>query len=207
LRAGSLAALAVAGAVGGAGGVGASMLIEEAVPEASGGGRITVPGVGTISVPGAPGRPDQGTPSPPAEVKAGSSRSLYRRSNFSRALRQTRRHGTRFTLLRLDPARLQMQIRSRGGGRYVIVEATGGSRTIDLPTTPRQSMSVTRIDPVVPERLLAGLRRKGVRPSEVDYMVVSISPIDGSGQWGAYLDGGRHYYRAGLDGGGLQRVL
>jgi hypothetical protein len=128
--------------------------------------------------------------------------SLVRADRFGPALEKVKdRAGVEGSViaLRLDPDRVSAVVRrADGSGRVILVardlsvmEVRGGSGS--------RGLSLNRIDPDVPERLVrAAAERLGVKPETLSYLAVSGGATTG-GQWSVFFERGR-YVIADLDG-------
>lgn len=141
----------------------------------------------------------------PAE---GGGASLIRPDRLEPALAVVRREaGVESTIvaLRLAPDRLDAVMREPGGGRTVVqIGADLDPTAVSAGSTgsSERGIGVTRIDPSAPERIV----RRGARlverdPGDVDYLALSVSPIDGDASWVLFFEGGAGApILAGLDG-------
>jgi hypothetical protein len=140
-----------------------------------------------------PTTPSTGTPAPSAAADpvGVSGASLLKATNLTKALAAARRDpGGRLTLLRVAPARANLQLAPRGGGLNLLeLRADGGRSLVRTPGTPNKAIPYATIDERAPARLVrAAAKRLHRSPKAIDYVVL-IDVLDGP-RWSAYFTGG-----------------
>lgn len=121
-------------------------------------------------------------PAPPSMLKA---------TNIDKALRTARASGGRLTLLRVAPARADLQLARRGGGLDLLqLRADGGASRVRTPGTPGTPIPYAKVDAHAPTRLVhAAARRLHRSTKSIDYVVL-MDPGAGGPRWSAYFTGG-----------------
>lgn len=118
--------------------------------------------------------------------------SLLAPRRFDAVLRTARANGGRLTLLRLAPARADLQLLRAGGGLDLLQLRAGGGRSrVRSPTggTGSKAIILSTIDRHAPARLVrAAAHRLGRRTTSVDYLV--LLDVAGGPMWAAYFTGG-----------------
>jgi hypothetical protein len=128
-------------------------------------------------------------PSPASSAASGVS--MLHASTLRKALAAARRDpGGRLTLLRIAPARANLQLARKGGGLDLVeLRADGGRSVVRSPGTPNRTIGFARVDVRAPSRLVRqAAHRLGRSTRSIDYVVL-IDPIDGP-RWFAYFKGG-----------------
>lgn len=204
---------AVAAAIAIFAGLQVSAAIDDAVPEDRWLPGITVPGVTTPqgTVPGVttPERPAPPKPARPAPRRAALSAPLYRAAAFGEVLRRVRAAGgRRIATLRVDHDDVVALAQGRGRRIVVFVRAGGQVQTSTQPLAGSPpAFALSRVRAGVPGSLVRRVaRRAGVSPALVDYLVATRSPVDDAPYWVVFVGNGRGFYRARIDGSGLQRL-
>jgi len=151
------------------------------------------------------------TPSgPPPELDGGDPKSMLRPEQLRKALVIMRRDGggpgARLSYIRLAPGRINTSIDADGkditlylapdGRLYSRSESSGGAGS------PSDDIQVGRIPAGAPWKIVRALGEKaGIRPDDVDYLLIQVDSISGKAEWLVYLKGvNRSYYRAALNG-------
>jgi hypothetical protein len=163
---------------------------------------------GSGSVGSAPGR--EAPTGPPPELNGGDAKSMLRPEQLRKALAIMRREGggpgARVGYIRLAPGRINTSIDGDGeditlylapdGRLYDRSESSGGAGS------PSDDIQVGRIPAGAPWKIVRALGEKaGIRPDDVDYMLIQVDSISGKSEWLVYLKGvNRSYYRAALNG-------
>lgn len=118
--------------------------------------------------------------------------SMLRAANLDRALRAARRDpGGHLGLLRVAPARADLQLARKGGGLDLLqLTADGGRTLVQTPgTAPSKAISFSKIDTKAPARLVrAAAKRLHRAPAAIDYVV--LLDVLGGPRWSAYFTGG-----------------
>jgi hypothetical protein len=144
--------------------------------------------------PSTPSTPPRGTTNNAATAAPTgvSGASMLRAANLDRALRAARRDpGGHLGLLRLAPARADLQLARKGGGLDLLqLRADGGRSLIRTPgTAPAKTIVFSAIDAQAPARLVrAAAKRLHRTPAAVDYVV--LMNVIGGPAWSAYFTGG-----------------
>jgi len=146
---------------------------------------------------------------PPARGLEGDS--LMRAANFAKAMRSVARAGRRLGHLRVEPQRVDADVKGRDGLRSVRVDAaqrvTVDDRLGSLPAT----IAVSRVPAGALERAVETIARRGVPARRVDYAVLSLSPgfTGVPSGWTIFYErvsASRRTWRASLDGRSVERV-
>lgn len=109
--------------------------------------------------------------------------------------------------MRIDPDRVSAVIRRADGTRsVVVVERDLDERVLPAGEGGARGLSLNRIDPAVPDRLVRRVaERLGRSVDDLSYLAVTPLPTTPSGgQWSIFFEGGR-FYTADLDGSNLTR--
>jgi hypothetical protein len=95
----------------------------------------------------------------------------------------------RVSLFRLQSSQAQVFTGSGGGGKMLVIERGPKVRfSASTPTGIPGGFGVRDLDPAAPRRILAAIARLSkASANDVDYMVYTISPIDRTGGWDAFL--------------------
>lgn len=95
----------------------------------------------------------------------------------------------RVSIFRLQASQAQVFTRSARGGKMLVIER--GPRikfSASTPTGVPGGFGIRSVDPSAPRRILAAIPQlSNASANDVDYMVYSVSPIDGTGRWNAFL--------------------
>ncbi len=141
---------------------------------------------------------------------SGDERSLVRPDRFRPALQKVKdeagAEGSAIAM-RLDPDRLSAVIRKADGTRVVvIVERDLDERVVPAGEGGGRGLSLNRIDPAVPDRLVRRVaERAGRTVDDLSYLAVSAIPTEPSGgTWSIFFDSGV-FFVADLDGSNLTR--
>jgi hypothetical protein len=128
---------------------------------------------------------------PAAKPSAAAPPSMLKATSITKALRTARASGGRLTLLRVAPARADLQLARRGGGLDLLqLRADGGATRVRTPGTPNTAIPYNSIDAHAPGRLVhAAARRLHRSTRSIDYVVL-IDPGVGGPRWSAYFTGG-----------------
>jgi hypothetical protein len=128
----------------------------------------------------------------PAAPQGVTGTSLLAAKNLDRALAAARRDpGGRLVLLRLAPARADLQLARHGGGLDLLqLRSDGGRSLIKTPGTgPRNAIIFSKIDRAAPARLVRqAAHRLGRSTKAIDYVV--LIDVLGGPNWSAYFQGG-----------------
>ncbi|MCW2983995.1 MAG: hypothetical protein JWR63_1565, partial [Conexibacter sp.] len=112
--------------------------------------------------------------------------------NLDAALRSARRDpGGRLGLVRLAPARADLQLTRTDGGLNLLQLRAGGGRTLmrTQGTGPSKAISFSSIDVKAPARLVrAAAERLHRSPAAIDYVV--LIDLAGGATWSASFHGG-----------------
>lgn len=201
---------AVAAAIAIFAGLQVSAAIDDAVPEDRWLPGITVPGVTTPqgTVPGVttPERPAPAQPARPAPRRAALSAPLYRAAAFGEVLRRVRAAGgRRIATLRVDHDDVVALAQGRGKRIVVFVRAGGQVQTSIQPLAGSPpAFALSRVRASVPGSLVRRVARRA--GEKIDYLVATRSPVDDDPYWVVFVRDGRGFYRARIDGSGLQRL-
>ena len=136
--------------------------------------------------------------------------SLYGPASFRRALAIVRTRsgpGAGVLILRLDPEQLVAQMSDGRSQDIVVVRRQGSvlSNHVDSPGGGLPRFRLSSVDPAVPQRLLAAIRRRtGVPYRRVSYMVMTAAGGRTGPYWLAYLTGSARHFRADARGRGLE---
>jgi hypothetical protein len=108
----------------------------------------------------------------------------------------------RVSLFRLAADQASVFTRSGRGGKMLVIER--GPRlkfSASTPTGVPGGFGIRSLDPSAPGRVLTAIARlSGRSAKDVDYMVYSVSPIDGTGRWNAFLAGSGTHFAADAHG-------
>lgn len=212
MTAGNLAAGVIAAAIAVFAGFQVAATIDDAVPRDRWLPGITLPGVTTPQVTVPDGAvPEQSASEAGRPGRAGGLRvPMYSASTFREVLRRMRASGaTRVSSLRVDADDVVALARARGRRMIFLIRAGGFQRTLTQSPTDGgpAAFALSRVRPAVPGSLVRRVaRRAGVSPGLVDYLVATRSPIEAAPYWVVFVKGGRGFYRARIDGTGLQRL-
>lgn len=126
------------------------------------------------------------------ETPTAAAPSMLHPTALAKALRAARRDpGGRLLLLRVAPARADLQLARRGGGLSLVqLRADGGRSVIEAPGTPgAKAIAYSRVDAHAPNRLVrAAARRLRRSPKTIGYVV--LINVLGGPRWAAYFQGG-----------------
>ena len=77
--------------------------------------------------------------------------------------------------------------------------------TLSSPPDRSQEFTFARLDPGVPQRLIAAIRRRyHVARTRIDYMLVTVEPIDHTLIWLVYPRYSNRHFEADARGGSIQ---
>lgn len=138
--------------------------------------------------------------------------SLVPRERFEKAMAKVRAEAgseASLTVLRVAPDRIDAIVTRAGGGRASIqVLPDLDTRTFGVGGGGQRGLSLRRIGPAMPERLLArASERLGVPRGDLSYMALtSIPSVGGGGTWAIFFEGGApgRFMTANLDGSNLR---
>jgi hypothetical protein len=116
------------------------------------------------------------------------------------------RPGAHASYIRLAPGRINTSI--DGDGKDITLYLAPDGRLYDRSESssgagsPSDDIQVGRIPAGAPWKIVRALGEKaGIRPHDVDYMLIQVDSISGKAEWLVYLKGvNRSYYRAALNG-------
>jgi hypothetical protein len=118
--------------------------------------------------------------------------SMLAAPNLARALRSARRDpGGRLGLLRVAPARADLQLTRKSGGLDLLQVRAGGGRTLmrTQGTGPTKAIIFSSIDVRAPARLVRAAAERLCRsPDAIDYVV--LIDVAGGPKWSASFQGG-----------------
>jgi hypothetical protein len=150
-------------------------------------------------------------PAPPAAVAPTSRESLFREPNLKRAVRALARRfrgGQLILSLNIYPGELQAVLGARGTARRVVADSAG-SLVVGPATTfygPRSGVTVSQIDPAVPQELARLIAvRGGVPTARLDKFVLVFLPGSLAG-YDIYPTSGHVHFQAHLQGDALKRI-
>jgi hypothetical protein len=108
----------------------------------------------------------------------------------------------RVSLFRLQASEAQVFTRSGGGGKMLVVERGPKVRfSASTPAGVPGGFGIRSVDPGAPTRILGAIARlSDASANDVDYMVYSVSPIDRTGRWDAFLKRGATHFAADAHG-------
>jgi hypothetical protein len=108
----------------------------------------------------------------------------------------------RVSLFRLQASQAQVFTRAGRGGKMLVIERGPRVRfSASTPTGVPGGFGVRDLDPRAPGRILAAIARlSDASAKDVDYMVYSVSPIDATGRWDAFLTRGATHFAADAHG-------
>ena len=108
----------------------------------------------------------------------------------------------RVSIFRLQSREAQVFTKSGGGGRMLVIERGPRVRfSASTPTAVPGGFGIRSVDPDAPARILTAIARlSDASAGDVDYMVYSVSPIDGTGRWDAFLTRGATHFAADAHG-------
>jgi hypothetical protein len=108
----------------------------------------------------------------------------------------------RVSLFRLQASQAQVFTRAGRGGKMLVIERGPRVRfSASTPTGVPGGFGVRDLDPRAPGRILAAIARlSDASAKDVDYMVYSVSPVDGTGRWDAFLTRGATHFAADAHG-------
>ena len=146
---------------------------------------------------------------PPARGLEGGS--LMRAANFAKAMRSVARAGRRLGHLRVEPQRVDADVKGRDGLRSVRVDAAQRVTVDDRPGSLPATIAVSRVPAGALERAVETIARRGVPARRVDYAVLSLSPgfTGVPSGWTIFYErvsASRRTWRAILDGRSVERV-
>lgn len=108
----------------------------------------------------------------------------------------------RLPIFRIASDQAQVQIARGRGGRLLVIDR--GPQVKFSTATPIASpfgVRVTQLDVNAPERILTAIARlSGAPAKDVDYMVFTLSPIDRTGSWDAFLVASARHFHADANG-------
>jgi hypothetical protein len=102
----------------------------------------------------------------------------------------------RVSIFRIQASDATVFARSGRGGKMLVIERGPKVKfSASSPTGVPGGFGIRTVDPDAPRRILVAIARlANASANDVDYMVYSVSPIDGTGRWGAFLKGtGTHF--------------
>jgi hypothetical protein len=102
----------------------------------------------------------------------------------------------RVSIFRLQASQAQVFTRSGGGGKMLVIERGPKVKfSASTPTGVPGGFGIRSVDPSAPKRILVAIARlSSASANDVDYMVYSVSPIDETGRWDAFMTrGGTHF--------------
>jgi hypothetical protein len=200
----AVAAVVWAGAVAGA--VALSSAVAHSTHRAAGSppSASAPTGTGSSAPTGTSSTTTQATPVPPfdpASVKPTDRRSLFRTTNFARALRAVRsRYGdVDIGELRLSPGEAQFTLLVAGEQRSVGVRANGQYVTLfERPLHgSAQAFTLSQVHANVPAALARRIAAHGgVSTSQLEYMLIRIDPAAHAFSWLVYRVGGDVHFQA-----------
>ena len=121
--------------------------------------------------------------------------SLIARDRFARALEKAKDEAgpeASLVALRLDPERAVFVVRrADGSGTLINVLADLDAQVFPGGTAGPRGLSLNRIDPAVPERLVRrAAERQLLDPGDVDYLALSSAEgVYGGGVWSIFFEG------------------
>jgi hypothetical protein len=132
--------------------------------------------------------------------------SLLGPAALRRALGRVTHSAPKFTgivNMRIDADRVSGTLRSaRGAERIITIARDGTLNSLSTTSFSGKTIPLRSVDPNAPQRMIAAVKRLGVRRSHVSYLVVTANPIDGSPQMLLFtnLTSPAAFYRADLHG-------
>jgi hypothetical protein len=108
----------------------------------------------------------------------------------------------RVSLFRIQADQAQVFTRTGNGGKMMVIER--GPRvkfSASTPTGVPGGFGIRSVDPDAPRRIVAAIGGlSDASAKDVDYMVYTVSPIDGEGRWDAFLTKGATHFAADAHG-------